>query len=150
MELDTKEYLDNVVDMLKKGAEAVPVPVKGSSMVPFLVEGDTVFLSLVGEKPLKRGDVVLYQREGGRYVLHRIQRAGSGVFDILGDAQTEIEYGVTAGQICARVIRVLHKGRVLTPADARWKFFSRIWLTLIPWRPVAVSVREKLRRKKNK
>ena len=148
MELDTKEYLDAVVDMLKKGAESVPVPVKGCSMVPFLNEGDTVFLSLVGEKPLKRGDVVLYQREGGRYVLHRIRRGKNGVFDMIGDAQTETEYGVLSRQIYAHAVRAVHKGKNFTPSDRRWRFFETVWLAVIPFRPTIVSLREKLRRKK--
>ena len=37
MELDTKAYLDSVCAMFKDGSTAVPVPVKGSSMVPFSV-----------------------------------------------------------------------------------------------------------------
>lgn len=87
MELDTKAYLDSVCAMLKDGSTAVPVPVKGSSMVPFFREGDTVYLDSVPPK-LHVGDIVLYTRASGDYILHRIVSVSSnGRFTILGDAQ---------------------------------------------------------------
>ena len=87
MELDTKAYLDSGCAMLKDGSTAVPVPVKGSSMVPFFREGDTVYLDSVPPK-LHVGDIVLYTRASGDYILHRIVSVSSnGRFTILGDAQ---------------------------------------------------------------
>ena len=51
---------------LMKDAETVPLVISGSSMTPFLVHGrDTVYLSKAVH-PLKRGDMILYRRSGGR------------------------------------------------------------------------------------
>ncbi len=48
--------------------------VKGSSTAPMLHNGrDSVTLTPPAG-PVKRGDVILYQRENGRYVLHRVIR----------------------------------------------------------------------------
>lgn len=86
MELDTKAYLDSVCAMLKDGSTAVPVPVKGSSMVPFFREGDTVYLDS-GAAEASCRDIVLYTRASGDYILHRIVSVSSnGRFTILGDA----------------------------------------------------------------
>ena len=68
MVVDTKEYLDMVSDLLREGREQVAVTVAGSSMVPFLHHGDKVYLDPLPEV-LKAGDVVLYRRAGGQYVL---------------------------------------------------------------------------------
>lgn len=59
----TQEYLNHAVDLLKNGIDNVPVPVTGYSMAPFLIEGDTVYLSLP-DKQVKRGDIILYLRAG--------------------------------------------------------------------------------------
>ena len=54
--------------------DTLPLVVSGTSMAPFLApDRDRVFLSAV-TRPLKAGDIVLYQRDCGTYVLHRIVR----------------------------------------------------------------------------
>ena len=71
--MDTQAYLDNICSLLQQGHTPVSIPVSGNSMCPFLHPGDQVFL----EKPqgaLKKGDVVLFTRLTGQYVLHRIRK----------------------------------------------------------------------------
>ena len=86
MILDTKEYLDTVVELLAQGHRDVTVPVKGSSMVPFLHNGDVVYLNLP-ERPAKRGDILLYLRPDGRYILHRVVRRRKRGLLMTGEAQ---------------------------------------------------------------
>ena len=89
--LDTQEYLDTVCQLLQQGETSVAVPVAGGSMVPFLHNGDTVYLDLP-DSPVKRGDIVLYTRSYGRYILHRVYRVRrDGSYIMVGDAQTELE-----------------------------------------------------------
>lgn len=132
--LDTKEYLDTVCALLEQGNTCVPVPVTGTSMTPFLDPGDTVYLQLP-DRPPEIGDIVLFTRPDGQYVLHRIvAREPDGSFQLLGDRQTLREH-VPAGQILARVCRATHRGRPLTPASFRWKFFAVLWRKLEGIRP---------------
>lgn len=132
--LDTKEYLDAVCDLLHQGQSGVPVPVAGSSMTPFLHPGDTVYLDPV-TPPLRRGDIVLYTRPGGRYILHRIVKVNAdGSFIMLGDAQEEREWIGSEKQIHARVTRALHKGKLLTPRSLRWRLFATVWCWVVPLR----------------
>lgn len=115
-------------------AENLPLLISGGSMSPFLVGGrDTVFLSRV-EKPLRRGDMVLYRRSGGAYVLHRILKADTDAFTMLGDAQTVPEPGIRPDQVIAVVARVQRKGKLMGPGSFWWEFFARIWLRLRPLR----------------
>ena len=52
--------------------QSVKFSPKGVSMLPFIREGkDSVVISPVTEG-LKKYDVVLYKRDSGQYVLHRI------------------------------------------------------------------------------
>lgn len=145
--LDTKEYLDAVCQMLVEGQNGVPVPVAGSSMTPFLHPGDMVYLDPVAS-PLRRGDIVLYTRPGGRYVLHRIVKVNTdGSFIMLGDAQMEREWIESEKQIHARVVRALHRGKLLTPKSFRWCFFATVWRWVVPLRHWIMNTYARIRRK---
>ncbi|AFH42367.1 signal peptidase I [Fervidicoccus fontis] len=46
--------------------------VKGTSMLPLLKEGDIVFLIHKSPDQIKVGDIVVYERLGGGYIIHRV------------------------------------------------------------------------------
>ena len=148
--LDTQAFLDTVCELLRQGQRGVAIPVAGGSMVPFLHDGDTVQLELP-DTPLKRGDIVLYTRPSGRYILHRIYRVNrNGSFIMVGDAQQELEYIGSREQIHARVTSVRHKGKPDRPGSLRWWFYRHIWLWVVPFRHRLMNLRELLRFKKHK
>lgn len=114
--------------------EALPLVITGNSMSPFLIHGrDTVYLSRL-TRPVRRGDMLLYQRENGGYVLHRVYKAAPEGLTMIGDAQTELEPGIQPEQVIAIVTRVERKGKPLAPGSFRWAFFEKIWIRIIPLR----------------
>lgn len=146
--LETKAYLDNVRAILEQGHTEVPVPVSGNSMVPFLHPGDTVYLCPIS-RPLKRGDVVLYTRPDGRYILHRIialPKDGSVI--MLGDAQTLPEPIASRTQLCAIATAALRKGRPITPKNPIWAFYRFLWRWAAPWRRSLFHLWGKIRKKR--
>ena len=113
--------------------EALPLVITGGSMTPFLVGGrDTVYLSRL-TRPARRGDMLLYRRRNGAYVLHRVYRAEE-TLTMVGDAQTELEPGICLSQVMAIVTRVERKGKTIGPGAFWWKFFEKVWLRMIPVR----------------
>lgn len=148
--LDTKEYLDTVCDLLARGSTCVPVPVAGTSMVPFLHPGDTVYLDLA-DSPLKKGDIVLFTRPDGRYVLHRIVKCNpDGSFVLLGDAQTQRETVDGIHRIHARVTGAACRGKLLNTKSPRWRFYATLWQYLEPVRPRLLGLGSRLSRLKRK
>lgn len=142
--MDTRQYLDTLCQMLRQGVKTVSVPVAGSSMVPFLTDGDTAYLEQP-TTPIRRGDIVLYTRSTGRYVLHRVYRVcRDGSFLMVGDAQTQLEHIPSRNQIHARVTAVVHRGKHVTPGSIRWWAYRHIWLLLRPFRPQLMKFRKKL------
>ncbi len=131
--LDTQAFLDTVCDLLREGQTSVPIPVTGGSMIPFFYSGDTAYLDLL-TRPPKRGDIVLYTRKNGRYILHRIYRVREGKYDLIGDGQLVIELGIGQEQILATVCAVRRKGKLLRKGNLCWEFYEHIWLALVPWR----------------
>lgn len=129
------EELMQQLPQLLQETESFPLIISGSSMTPFLVHGrDIVYLSKVTE-PLKKGDVILYRRASGAYILHRIYRERNGVYDLVGDGQQDIEPGIRPEQVLAIVRMVRRKGKLLRKGSFWWEFFEHVWLDLLPLRP---------------
>lgn len=145
--LGTREYLDMVCELLQQGETSVAVPVAGGSMIPFLHHGDMVYLDLP-RFPLKRGDILLYTRPNGQYILHRVIRVnGDGSLLMAGDAQTQLEYLPDSKGVRGVVTAARHKGRRNHPGQLRWWAYSHLWCWLLPYRHGFMRFREKLRKK---
>lgn len=145
--MDTEKYLTAISQVIGRGNQ-VAIPVRGSSMQPFLADSrDAVLIGPV-DRRLRRGDIVLYQREGGQFVLHRIirvDRAGSSGerYYIRGDAQSAAEGPVEPRQICALVIRVRRKGKWLAAYAPINMTFRYLWhRRSFPRRAVCVLYRQ--------
>lgn len=124
---------------LLDSAEYVPLYISGSSMTPFLVHSrDTVYLSKV-TRPLKKGDMILYRRDNGAYILHRIYRVTPDGYRLVGDAQILIEKGVRPNQVLALVTAVRRREKLLQPGSFWWDFFEKVWIRVIPLRPGIVA-----------
>ena len=133
--VDTAEYVGVLRGLVEEGHE-VSMLVSGSSMSPFLIHlRDTIYFKKP-DRPLRAGDIVFYQRDSGQYVMHRILRVRGDAYDIIGDAQIEIERGVRRDQIFAVITRIRRKGKLIGPGDFWWTFFARVWTKLIPLRPL--------------
>lgn len=134
----TKECMVSLLDLLEE-VDNIPLVISGGSMSPFLVHHrDTVYLSKVRQLP-KRGDMILYLRDSGQYVLHRVYRATED-YTMVGDAQTILEHGIRSDQILAIVTAVRRKGQLLQPGSFWWEFFRIVWIRLVPLRPLLSAI----------
>ena len=87
--------------------------VSGTSMMPFLRSNrdEVVFAPLEGRK-LKRGDILLFQRRDGTYVMHRLYRIEKdGTYTFIGDHQYKVEEGIRREQIKAYVQYAFRDGK---------------------------------------
>lgn len=132
--MDPGQLIPQLLALLNE-TNSVPLVITGSSMTPFLVHGrDTVYLSKITYPP-KRGDMILYQRSNGKYVLHRVYQTGEA-FTMVGDAQTDLEHGIRLDQMLAQVTAVRRKGKLLQKGDPCWDFFEKVWIRMVSLRPV--------------
>lgn len=123
---------------LLEDTPSVPLTITGDSMTPFLSHGrDMVFLSKI-TRPPQKGDMILYRRDNGNYVLHRVYKAGS-TYTMVGDAQTLLEKGIRPEQMLAIVTEVNRKGKMLKKGSFWWDFFEKIWIRMVPVRPAIRS-----------
>lgn len=136
--ISTQRYISMLRELTQEGKE-VSLLISGSSMAPFLVGNrDTVFFRKP-DRPLRRGDIVFYQRRTGQYVMHRIQKVirykdGRCTFNLIGDGQFLIERDIQREQIFAIVTAAERKGKVVQAGDFWWEFFANVWIRMIPLR----------------
>lgn len=137
--VDTTQLMETYRELLQS-VDTLPLLVSGNSMAPFLVDGrDTVYLTRL-DRPLKVGDIVLYKRTNGDYILHRICKAEGAAYCMIGDAHTVPEWGISREQIFARVSWVQRKGKQQKPGCFWWFFFEKVWIRIIPLRPTLQRV----------
>lgn len=147
--IDTKSYLDTLCELTDEG-KTVSVLVSGGSMAPFLCANrDYVFLEKA-ENPLKKGDIVLFTRENGDYILHRIKKITSQGYYLTGDRQTALEGPVNSNQIHCVATSAKRKEQLITPKNAVWKFYSKVWINIIFLRPLIFKIAGFFRKKRKK
>lgn len=136
---DSQSLFPQLLSLL---SDDIPIPllISGSSMSPFLIHGrDTVFLSPI-KNALKVGDILLYRRDSGDYVVHRICKVTKNGFWLVGDAQTQVEKDIRPDQALAVVTAVERKGKRLKKGSFWWFFFEKLWVRMIPLRPLAIRL----------
>lgn len=132
---DTETYIDSLMEIVNTGQE-VPLIVVGHSMEPFLIhERDSVLLAPIRDS-LKKGDIALFKRQDGQYILHRIYKIKQDGYYFVGDNQNicDIEGPIRREQICAVVYKARRHGIEIQEKDFIWRLFRREWRWAIRWR----------------
>ena len=143
MKIDTKIYLSFLKEMIEQNTD-VSIVISGNSMSPFLVnQRDVIYLSKINRK-LKKGDLVLYQRLSGQYVVHRIVKVKKSGYYLAGDTQIAIEGPILDKQIFGLVTKVKRKGKWIEAGNFWWEFFEHVWVYLLPWRMIILKIYKKV------
>ena len=139
------------IERLLEQGRSIQIQPQGYSMYPLFVPGrDAAVIEPTQIEGLRRGDVVLYRRESGKLVLHRICRVREDGFYMVGDNQSEVEGPLRGSQIKGILTGFVRKGKYTSVKNPVYRLASRLWLFLRPARPVlsgmAATVKRMLRR----
>lgn len=137
--VDTREYVSMLRGLVREGKE-VSMLITGSSMSPFLLSHKDSICFKTPWRPLRRGDMVFYERRSGQFVMHRICKVRKEGLYIVGDAQWEIEGPVDPEQVFALITKAHRRGKWIGPDDFWWKFYERLWIRLIVFRPAIFKI----------
>lgn len=126
-----------ITESFRQGMTAT-VPVTGNSMWPlFSHKRDCAVLSACDGQRLRRGDVPLYQRPDGQYILHRIIKVKPDVYVLAGDAQRELEY-LPKSCVVALMTAFIRKGKTVNCRNMRYRAYAWIWIAVRPLRPFLI------------
>ena len=135
--------MSQLVDMLKSNTQIIneiSVTVNGTSMEPFLHDGqDSVIFSCLPKK-LRRGDILLFKRKSGSFAMHRvysINKNGSVCF--LGDSQLIVEKDIPPEDIVLYVPTVIRNGKRINCTHGFWRFVMTCYMPVRVRHPAAAN-----------
>ena len=125
--MDTPQHISNYREIIDKDGVLVQMTV-GSSMRPMLKERkNTVVIEKLKGKP-KENDVVLYQRDCGKYVLHRVIKVKDNGYIIRGDNCIHNEYDIKDRHIFGILKGYYIKDRYIEcETNNFYKFYVFFW-----------------------
>lgn len=127
-----------IIEALGEGKE-VKLTVTGYSMYPALRSRvDCVLLEKSNE--FDKYDVVLFKRETGAYILHRIIKKRGDKFTFAGDNETTKEYPVEASACIARMKGFWRKDKYHTTSELWYRMYCVVWLAIFPLRTYAAGM----------
>ena len=133
------EIIRNAIQLVNEGMR-VTFPVKGNSMLPFII-GSRESVDLVKPDGLQPGHVVLAWVEGGRYVAHRIIRIDGDRVTLMGDGNIAGVEHCRLDEVAALAVNVVTPGGKHHPLYSAWRVrASRLWWRLLPVRRWILAV----------
>ena len=135
--------MSQLVDMLKSDTQLtreVYVTVNGTSMEPFLHDGqDSVIFSDLPKK-LRRGDILLFKRKNGSFAMHRVYSIGkNGSVSFLGDNQSVVEKDISPEDILLYVPEVIRNGKKINCTRGFWRSVMTFYMKVRVKYPTAAN-----------
>lgn len=154
------EQLAPIMAECLAGGQEVVLTVTGNSMSPFVRDKkDQVVLVACDPTQLQPGDVPLYRRRGGKYILHRIVERDDGIcrtrwgedearpsrcdsleYTMLGDAQWQEEPHIAPDQIVAVAKAFISRGKRWECDSEEYQTNRLRWHRMRFWRPLLVRL----------
>lgn len=152
-------WLQEIYPLLQETVDsggAFRLTVTGTSMYPTLLGGRDCVTLVQAPETLAVGDLPLYRRKDGSFVLHRvIDVAEDGSYVMCGDHQWAKEPGILRTQIVAIVSEIERKGKHISADSPQYRRWVRFWIRALPQRKALLrlytlpgAVKRKLSRKK--
>lgn len=124
-----------IIEALEDKKE-VKLTVTGFSMYPVLRSiTDCVLLEKAGD--INKYDVVLFKRQNGSYILHRVIKKKGNILTIAGDNERIKEYPVDVTSCIARMKGFWRGDRYHSVNELWYRFYSVFWLLIFPMRSIA-------------
>lgn len=142
--IPAKELMELIRLQLENGGCA-RLPVTGYSMKPMLRHGkDAVYLRPVDPRQ-KKGDLILYRRNNGSFVLHRIVRVVQEGYFCSGDNQWEREF-VAHSQLLAVENGFVRQGKTYAHDHPGYRIYRFLCVALFCLRRPYIGIRRFLGR----
>ena len=136
--------IQEAIKLVNEGL-SVTFPVRGRSMLPFIIGGRE---SEILEHPssVKVGDVVLAWVEGSRYVVHRVISIQGNRLTLMGDGNIAGTERCLKDDVKALATHVVNAKGQRHPLDSPWrKRWARLWFALRPVRRYLLYIYRKVK-----
>lgn len=125
------------------------IPITGTSMNPLLIAGRDYVLIRKPQFPLEIGDIPLYRRDTGVFVLHRVVDITEDGYIMCGDNQFILEKGITDKHIIGVVSSICRDGNLFDVDDSEYVKYKNKYVKNVKKRYPIRRLRYKLYRLRN-
>lgn len=127
--------LSPIIEEIISSGGSVELTVTGNSMRPLLKHKVSTVRLAKAPEVLYRGDVPLYRRDNGAYVLHRIIRKkstdGHTEYMMCGDNQWVLEPSIRQDQLIAVMTAFSRDGKKWTDCkNAGYRIYTQMWMAV--------------------
>lgn len=126
----------------------IRIHLDGDSMRPLIRRQRDMVTIIPLRRALRRGDIVLFADDAGRYVVHRVWKLGKAQVTTLGDHCMRPDPPLRRDQVWGLVIRVERGGRMLRVDQPMMRLLGRIWMALLPVRIGYTGIRQVCRERR--
>lgn len=105
----------------------------GDSMEPLLYHQDTRVVIRKAKDNLNKGDLPVYRRPSGQFVMHRIIRVDESCYYTRGDNRCGVER-VPKDWVLGIVTEIYRKNRHILVSDWRYRLYVAMWTGIYPIR----------------
>lgn len=133
-----------IEEILASGGTA-EITVTGNSMYPMLKHRKSQ-VRLAAAKTIGVGDLPLYRRDNGSYILHRIIDIDGDTYVCCGDHQWHPEHGIRPDQIIAVVTDFKRGAHWVSCQQLGYRCYWRLWRAIRPLRRLVFGGFRRIRR----
>ena len=138
-------FLEEVDTYLRAGKK-VCIHVRGTSMLPFLREGDKVLLLSPDWMPLCKGSIVLAQTCYG-HRLHRVISMKQNILVLAGDANARLTERIVRSDVTGVVVEAYRNGSPLHINGRSKRVVARLWMVIRPFRGYLLGAYRKINKR---
>ena len=110
------------------------IPLDGDSMRPLIRRGRDRVTIVPLSRPLRRGDVALFEYPAGRYVVHRVYRMRDESVRTLGDHCWNPDPWMPRACVLGLAIQFERDGKTIRLDNRPARCMGRIWMAGLPLR----------------
>lgn len=132
--VSTHDLFPIIEELLACNKQAI-FTISGYSMLPFMgSQRDQVLLSKRDFESLKKGEIILFQLDCGKYILHRVYKVTNDGYLTMGDGNLHYDGVIRPDQIIGVVEKIYRKDKEIECKSLWFRITSKMWMILLPIR----------------
>lgn len=132
--VSTHDLFPIIEELLACNKQAI-FTISGYSMLPFMgSQRDQVLLGKRDFEGLKRGEIILFKLDCGKYILHRIYKVTDEGYLTMGDGNLHYDGIIRSDQVIGVVEKIYRKNKEIDCKSLWFRIASKIWMSLLPIR----------------
>ena len=125
---------------------AVRIRLDGNSMYPLIRRMQDYITIHPVDRRIIKGDIVLFKRADGRYVVHRVRKTKGHAVLTMGDNCSCPDIEITADSVLGYITRIERGEHIINADTPLMRSLGLIWLILLPLRKLYSKIKKTIKK----